>query len=250
MKKYDEPLWSYTLDIVTPDNLKVIYRSLFNATIELSYNKNDIFTPKDVFLYNKEMYFGESKSESVKKVILELLLHNLLQEGFVNSNTCFLEYPSHNSNNNTSNFTILDATHSLSRWRDTLNKSYLRSVRKHSKITFEEEFNSLVLKSQKQIKDKIVIVLDDFSTTGLSLEASRNLLVSAEAEKVILCSIGKFSKEQNPKHRVYKIHKPFNPYTSENKIEKGDYTHYSTNLCTHHKVKEDIQSYFLDISKK
>jgi hypothetical protein len=44
-----------------------------------------------------------------------------------------------------------------------------------------------------KVKDKTVIVFDDFTTTGSSLEWARNLFVAAGARQVIALTIGKYS---------------------------------------------------------
>jgi hypothetical protein len=48
-------------------------------------------------------------------------------------------------------------------------------------------------KYRNKIKDKTVIVFDDFTTTGSSLEWARNLFVAAGARQIIALTIGKYS---------------------------------------------------------
>lgn len=243
-------MWSYSLDTITPDNLQLIYRSLFHATISLPYNQQEAFTPKDIFLYEKELYFGKYKTELVKDIITRILVKNLWKEGFLSKNSLLLAYPSHKVNTKNTAFKTIEAylTPSLLRWRDTVNKSYLRSIKRHSKITFEEEFNSLVLDCKKSVRDKVIIVLDDFSTTGLSLESARNLFVSGEADKIVLCSIGKFSKNETAKQTIYSINKPFNPYLKEDRIKKGDYKYVLHEVKQNTKVQENLTEYFTHLS--
>jgi hypoxanthine phosphoribosyltransferase len=244
-------LWSYSLDTITPDNLQIIYRSLFHATISLPYNQQEVFTPKDIFLYEKQLYFGKYKTDLVKDIITRLLVKNLWKEGFLTKNSLLLSYPSHKVSSENTAFKPIEGylTPSLLRWRDTVNKSYLRSIKRHSKITFEEEFNSLVLDCQKSVRDKVIVVLDDFSTTGLSLESARNLLVSGEADKVVLCSIGKFCKNETAKHNIYSIKTKFNPYLKEDKIQKGDYKYISQEMNQNTKIQETLTEYFTHLSK-
>jgi hypothetical protein len=50
---------------------------------------------------------------------------------------------------------------------------------------------------------KTVIVFDDFTTSGMSLDWARTLLLSAGAERVILVTFGKYAKIHPAKHHCY-----------------------------------------------
>lgn len=59
-----------------------------------------------------------------------------------------------------------------------------------------KHFNSIHLNPyySKRIKGKVVCVIDDYTTNGISFETARNLLFSAGAKKVILLALGRFKK--------------------------------------------------------
>lgn len=46
----------------------------------------------------------------------------------------------------------------------------------------------------KRIKGKVVCVIDDYTTNGISFETARNLLFNAGAKKVILLALGRYKK--------------------------------------------------------
>jgi orotate phosphoribosyltransferase len=62
-------------------------------------------------------------------------------------------------------------------------------------VSIENQIRTVHLgaKYRGKVKDKTVIVFDDFTTTGASLEWARNLFVAAGAQQVIALTIGKYS---------------------------------------------------------
>lgn len=84
------------------------------------------------------------------------------------------------------------------------------------------------------IKDRNVIVFDDFTTTGMSLEWARQLLDNAGAKKIILMTVGKYPKGGNYSHRVYKLPtKEFSPYELQNLTD---------NLLIHQERRFDVNN--------
>lgn len=63
-------------------------------------------------------------------------------------------------------------------------------------------------KYRDTIQDKTVLVLDDFTTAGYSLETARQMLLQAGASKVIGLAIAKFRLS----HSVAQITQPWNPF--------------------------------------
>ncbi len=79
------------------------------------------------------------------------------------------------------------------RIKDTLQKHKARLRGEYSSINFEKEFNTLCIKKRIP-KQRRIVVIDDFSTTGLSLEAAKSLLMLAgyKGENIKLVAIGKY----------------------------------------------------------
>jgi histidinol phosphatase-like enzyme len=104
-----------------------------------------------------------------------------------------------------------------------------RSSRRTNDRTLENQINSIHLDptKQKYIQGNHIIVLDDFTTSGTSLEAAKLLLQQGGARRVTLMAFGKF----RPSHVVYTLINPIDPYQPVT-ITDSDYLmseHYSTN---------------------
>jgi hypothetical protein len=83
--------------------------------------------------------------------------------------------------------------------RETLETRLSEGCKKH--------FDSIVLNPfySRRVKGKVVCVIDDYTTNGISFEAARNLLFNAGASKVILIALGTYKKGTNGiiQHEVY-----------------------------------------------
>lgn len=73
-----------------------------------------------------------------------------------------------------------------------------------------EQFSSILVNPayEQQIKGKAVLLLDDFTTSGSSLEAGRRMLMQAGARHVVAIAVGKFRNS----HWRTRIAKPWNPF--------------------------------------
>ncbi|MCO7124765.1 phosphoribosyltransferase [Sporolactobacillus shoreicorticis] len=62
-----------------------------------------------------------------------------------------------------------------------------------------KHFNSIILNPfyLYRVKGKVVCVLDDYITNGISFETARNLLIKAGAQKVILVALGRYKRGIN-----------------------------------------------------
>lgn len=73
----------------------------------------------------------------------------------------------------------------------------------------KKHFESIIMNPyyKKRIKDKVVCVIDDYTTNGISFETARNLLFQAGAKKVIFLALGRYKKGMNGvyQHEVYQI---------------------------------------------
>lgn len=80
--------------------------------------------------------------------------------------------------------------------------SKLRGEKRHGEVTFLVQANSVNVSPgiENHVRDRNVIVFDDFSTTGMSLDWARNLLVAAGAKRVVLVAMGKFGRTNTAHH--------------------------------------------------
>lgn len=63
------------------------------------------------------------------------------------------------------------------------------------RIDCYRHFNSIEINKQHNLEDKVVWILDDYSTNGTSFEVVRNLLKNKNVKKIIFISIGNFGKK-------------------------------------------------------
>ncbi len=102
------------------------------------------------------------------------------------------------------------------------NTSDVRAARKHHLISFLTQSNTVCLNPEYEslVRGKTIIIFDDFTTTGRSLEWARNLLYAAGATEVVLLTIGKYRYE----HDVYV---PNGELASPFKIHEYDHRDFS-----------------------
>ncbi|MFB8426439.1 hypothetical protein ACFC4S_30995 [Priestia megaterium] len=104
----------------------------------------------------------------------------------------------------------------------TVPKSRGTNDEERLRIGCKKHFDSIVLnkyyKENNRIRGKVVCVLDDYLTNGISFESARNLLLAAGARKVILVGLGRFRKgpQGRYQHEVYDI---------SGNVTKTDYTY-------------------------
>ncbi|MCK6208490.1 hypothetical protein [Bacillus infantis] len=88
-----------------------------------------------------------------------------------------------------------------------------------------KHFDSIILNPyyEKRLKGKVVCVIDDYTTNGISFETARNLLLKAGAKQVICVALGRYKRGVHGihQHEVYKldgdITEPGYNYTLESK---------------------------------
>ncbi|TNP10771.1 hypothetical protein FHY71_26505 [Bacillus tropicus] len=72
-----------------------------------------------------------------------------------------------------------------------------------------KHFNSIVLNPyySSRVKGKVVCVIDDYTTNGVSFETARNLLLKAGASKVILVALGRYRRGRDGiyQHEIYEL---------------------------------------------
>jgi hypoxanthine phosphoribosyltransferase len=89
-----------------------------------------------------------------------------------------------------------------------------------ARVTFANQTDTVHVAYRGSLAGRTVVVFDDFTTTGRSLEWARNLLYAAGAERVVLVTIGKYSGP-------YMIHAP----TPTAGIEPFRLKRYPTSQC-------------------
>lgn len=256
------PIWTYSSDWKTKGGLQIYFRTLLNACVKIpsTSNHEKNISLRDIIQTQKNTTLGTHRKVSAPKAVMEFMLSQLSQEGLINSDSCFLLYPNHTPYqvNEVLEETLPALSYkfgsyclkdSLIRWKHTLNKSIARTNKEHYKINFETEFNSLCLDIKRKMRDKTVIVLDDFTTTGLSLDSSRNLLEKVDVDKVVLCAIGKYTRP-TATFSSYEIQKDFNPFIEADKVSAKDIVQNKRNILVNTKAQDLIIEYFQRINKQ
>lgn len=201
------PRWEFVLD--RPD-LGLRVRSLLNANASLPATSASQFTLQDVFTYETDVIIDENNARDL------LGLHaltSLYSEGLVRPNSYFALYPSSTPgevNPVLRQFVrpsarlfhgyyredLLIRTNkapdtSLARWRAS-------QQGKTANISIETQANSVRLHEYYDTPSRLrqdaraVIVFDDFTTQGMSLDWARNLFAAGGASDITLVTIGKY----------------------------------------------------------
>jgi len=86
---------------------------------------------------------------------------------------------------------IIDGTRVLKRIHE------LQPKHLHGPRDYQKEIASLQVMNPDLIKNRIVLLLDDVTTTGISLRAGRDILLKADAKDVVLLALGKTYHSDN-----------------------------------------------------
>ena len=98
------------------------------------------------------------------------------------------------------------------RWREAIDTSRERGAARRenrpANVSFLDQANTVhINQARRKVlsrDNRNVVVFDDFTTTGMSLEWARNLLYSAGAGRVVIMTIGKYGRTPCGKsHRVH-----------------------------------------------
>jgi hypothetical protein len=161
------------------------------------------FDLKDVLKYDRDVQVGKVSGRDM------LVLHaisSLMLEGGVPPNPRFVVYPSHTPGKLTGplaeyleplsktfhGFYRDDLLVRVSEARDTsLARAY---GDQGAPVSIEDQMKTVCIAEayRNRLQGRHVIVFDDFTTTGASLEWARNLLLAAGAEGVTLMTVGKY----------------------------------------------------------
>ncbi len=199
------PRWEYAVD--DPKH-KLYVRSLLGADVTLPASTPQTFTLQDVFTYENRVVVGNWPARDLLGVHA---LTSLYVEGRIRRLSLFAVYPS--STPRRISRVLRDFIRPASRlfhgyFREDLlvrGKPAVDSSRArvqarragHSDpVDFSNQTNTVMVNRAraKSVKDRAIVVFDDFTTTGMSLEWARNLLYKAGAREVLLVTIGKYPR--------------------------------------------------------
>jgi hypothetical protein len=196
--------WQYRLSLPRSG---VILRSLLHPDTGLDHDANGRFDLKDVFTRKKRYKVGGWTAGDL------LMLHgiaNLYVEGLIPPNCWFTTYPGHEVG--TTNEVVASFLRPAAKFFHGFFKTDLLIRSRNAPDTSLLRFNGGTPKFSDQVmtvhvnpsyRDKItgktVVLFDDFTTDGMSLEWGRLLLRAAGASRVICMTVGKYPGQ----HRVY-----------------------------------------------
>jgi hypothetical protein len=212
--------WQYTLDSASHG---LCIRSLLNATTVLAADEPDRrFTLQDIFTYDNKRKVGGAKARDL------LMIHaiaNLYAEGLICSGCRFAIYPSSQPGKRKPTFTefLEPAAKLFHGWlvEDLLvraapapDTSKLRTQGRGNEVKFLIQANTVIVNPdyQGKLDGKTVIVYDDFTTSGMSLDWARTVLRAAGVPRVVLVTFGKYGKNHPLKHCCYVARGRINPY--------------------------------------
>lgn len=208
------PRWEYSLD---DEENGLHIRCLLAAHTVLESDAGG-FELKDIFYHKKQVNVG---SNSARDLLMIHAISSLYLEGLIHpKSTYFAVYPSHTPGKRNpilEEFLIPVAKFFRSNYKEDLivravetldsSEEKFRSKQegRQSRASFQTQTNSVHLNSlyRGSIEGKPVVVVDDFTSSGRSLDWARNLLVKAGAGPVILLTIGRFGRKPPHTHTLY-----------------------------------------------
>jgi len=199
------PRWSYRLDDTAR---RFSIRCLLPASARLpSTSPGTSFKLQDIFTYSRDVRVGD---DSARDLLGMHAISSLYTEGLLIPNARFCVYPgskrgtisaelepfvrpaatlAHGYYKDDLLVRAVDAVDtSIERW-----KANQAGVNANISISNQASTVHIGTKYRGKLAGRTVIVFDDFTTTGMSLEWARNLLLSAGADRVVLLTIGKYS---------------------------------------------------------
>jgi hypothetical protein len=200
------PRWEYRAD---DPKIRLSLRSLLGANANLPATSQPTFRLQDVFTYGLKVTVGQW---SARDLLMMHAISSLYVEGRVRPHSYFAVYPGSRPGKISGVLREFVAPASslfhgyfkedlLMRGRPAIDSSMARSEarkqgRQDDPVDFSNQTNTVHVNPEYRdgIKDRSVIIFDDFTTTGMSLEWARNLLYAAGAREIILLTIGKYPK--------------------------------------------------------
>ena len=199
------PRFSFSFD---DPGRKLALRCLLPAGAVLPVNGvNSSFSLQDVFTYHKPIAVGGTRASDL---LTYHAISSLYVEGMLPTGALFCVYPSSKVgklSEELEQFVKPAASMVHGYYKDdllvraaeapdtSLARWQARRDGRASGISIANQVQTvhLGIRYRTKIRGKTVIIFDDFTTTGASLEWARNLFVAAGADRVIALTIGKYS---------------------------------------------------------
>jgi hypothetical protein len=248
------PRWQYSIEDASN---RLYVRSLLRADAVLPATIPPTFTLQQVFTYEFRVKVDKWPARDL------LVLHalsSLYVEGRIRPNSWFVVYPGSRPGRisrvlqefikpASKLFRGFFKEDLLVRGKPARDSSMARAQARRrgsldDPVDFTNQSNTVHVnpRYRTRVKDQNVIVFDDFTTTGMSLEWARNLLYAAGAREVILLTIGKYPKQ-------YKIYKPrthdiIEPFNLKDYDITRDFTSSSVDVVEDGQAKSMLQKSF------
>jgi len=214
-------------------NIKL--RFLLSSQVEVPVDGNKVSKLADILKedYDKNHTIGEMPA---RNVLMFFTLVQLWLSGDITPASYFTFYPGHSigGGNKFLETYFSGATRAafkgyfwknlLYRFKNTIRKHKARLEEKRNLVSFEKEFNTLCVKKEtlrkrKDLNKKNVVIVDDFSTTGISLEAGRAILQLAGFKNIVLCAIGKYGGGRYNKYEIKpEIKTKIDPFSCKDRV--------------------------------
>jgi phosphoribosylpyrophosphate synthetase len=194
------PRWEFTLDV--PDR-GIHLRSLLNASAELAAtDPYSEFSLQDVLTYGVSV---QVRSIPAQNLLMLHALSSLLLEGAIPRNPVIAVYPSSTPGRISPVLrSFLEPAAKLFHgyFKDDLlvrskpapDTSRLRAQDRGNEVLFQTQTNTVHVNGDHRnlVEGKTILIFDDFTTSGKSLDWARNLLYEAGAARVVGLTIGKY----------------------------------------------------------
>ncbi|MFC9734321.1 hypothetical protein ACFWGM_05000 [Streptomyces roseolus] len=210
----EEPSWAFRLD---DEHRAFSIRSMLPFDARFPRGRGRTFTVKDIFTYDQTVKVG---AEDARDVLMLRLLCAAYLDGTLPGQSLFCVYPSSTPAKGspqlagflerakvmTGSSYMDDLLERVVRAPDTSLERYKRSIGQSAgtqDISIAAQARTVRVNPirKRKIAGKTVIVFDDFTTEGKSVEWARILLSEAGAARVIALTIGKYPS----RHTIYRL---------------------------------------------
>lgn len=206
--------WQYNRDTCMETNTVIDVRALIGQ-METEVNE----ALKRVLKFYKSDTLG-SKNYFISYILFMYLVSQCYLSDLLSDIDIITVYPGHNKGS--TNKVLKDYSSYLSlffkdKFIDDLilrHTTAPKSTYQQSQRNILDQFNTIMINPdyKKKIQTKNILVLDDFTTTGFSLECARRMLLNAGVERVVGIAIAKYRST----HAVTRISKRWDSYTPSN----------------------------------
>ncbi|MCP3013839.1 phosphoribosyltransferase [Nocardiopsis dassonvillei] len=227
-----EPHWAFK---GSGDNWELRCLLPANASLPCTEPGNN-FTLQDVLTYEKTVKIGSTDARSV---LMFSVLANAYLEGLMTSGALMCVYPSSTPGKVSEQLSayLQPASHLFRNYyRDdlliralkapdtSLERVRARREGRTAQVSIATQANTVHIgadyNGRKKLAGKTVIVADDFTTRGMSLDWARTLFTRAGAQRVILLTVGKYG---GASHTIYTPRVSVTPYES-NSLKAEEFT--------------------------